>query len=148
MLFIQTDFIKAETKQIDTHTRGELSQHYIAKRISKTHAFRGEFYQRYTEILILLKLFQGTCIAQSIRYLPLAQVMTAESWDPAPQGEGEVNSPLSLLLSLCPSSLHVCFLSISNKKSLKTNKQIKIKINFSRLQGTKETFLNYSNEKI
>ena len=56
----------------------------------------------------------GTWVAQSVKYLPSAQVMISGSWDPAPHwapcSVGSLLLPLSFLLLIL-----FLFLSLSNK---------------------------------
>ena len=54
----------------------------------------------------------GTWVAQSVKHLPLAQVMILGSWDPAAHGAlcsvGSLLLPLPLPLLVFPLSLPVC----------------------------------------
>ena len=63
---------------------------------------------------------RGTWAAQSIKYLPLAQVMITESWDPDLHGVPcSVGSPLlslSVSVSLSPSPPPPCSFYLSNKE--------------------------------
>lgn len=60
-------------------------------------------------------LSRGTWVAQSVRCLPLAQVMFPALWDQAPHRVPcSSGKPASLSLSACYSPC-LCFLSLSNK---------------------------------
>ena len=73
---------------------------------------------------VLKRKYMGTWVAQSIKCLPLVQVMIPGSWDSSLSGPCSVGSMLLPLLPSCAVSPHFCCylcLFLSNKSKIKDN---------------------------